>query len=69
MSVTPLLSRAGRLLLSVVSTKAANMMLSEGMASLIFHDVVRQNDDLLRLLRLRQFHRPGDGTSRSAWLR
>jgi hypothetical protein len=27
------LSRAGCLLLSVVSTKAANMMLSEGMAS------------------------------------
>ena len=42
MSVTPLLSRAGCLLLSVVSTKAANMMLSEGMASQIFYDVVRR---------------------------
>ena len=45
------------------------------------HDAIRGNgepnlstrgssdDDLLRLLRLHQFHRPGDGTSRSEWLR
>src|SRR5215470_5850298 len=60
----PLHLAAGYLLLSVVSARAAYMMLSDwGNGEHYLGYAWFVNDDLHPMLRLHQFHRPSDGTS------